>query len=288
MPVWHKKMICCSILHFFTSDLDFLCILWKFCILSWIIFSSLLLALISECICSSNWFANIVCNGVCRNIFLEHGSLCRFLYKNRNPKIRYFILFLKGVWVKVPVRADRCSVRAVGQLCSHWPLDPPEMGTWRSERSLTASFGPAPRQMCCTCIERTSKEQALSLDTPCSRPMWAVGAGGGSSVLTVTVISGHFLEVPSAGETIWPETHHQKQTCLVCRLSLFSLTCDWLHHVQQENVEGRTANKFIATANCSVITLFHEWLLNIHYWQSPHRWSDLSTCRGLWLVAGCY
>lgn len=114
------------------------------------------------------------------------------------------------------------------------------------------------------------------------------GSWGGSSVLTVTVISGHFLEVPSAGETIWPETHHQKQTCLVCRLSLFSLTCDWLHHVQQENVDGRTANKFIATANCSVITLFHEWLLNIHYWQSPHRWSDLSTCRGLWLVADCY
>lgn len=106
-------MICCSILHFFTRGLDFLFILWKFCILSWIIFSCLLLVLILECICSSDWFANMVCNGVCRSIFLEHGSHCRFSYQNRNPKIRYFNLFLKGIWIKVPVRADRCSVRAV-------------------------------------------------------------------------------------------------------------------------------------------------------------------------------
>lgn len=193
-------------MHFCTSDFDFLFMLWKFCIRSWTIFTCLLLVLILECICSSNGFANIVCNGVCRSIFLEHGSLCRFSYKNRNPKTSYFNLFLKGVWIKVSVQADRCSVRAV--------VGSAATGPWTHQRQgpggqRGASQSPvAQLQDRCTAIlqKGQARGRPLSLDTPDPGPRGRVGDGEVPQSWQFLWSQGTFRRSPSPGETVWPET----------------------------------------------------------------------------------
>lgn len=176
-----------------------------------------------------------------------------------------------------------------GWLCSHWSLGPPETGSWGSERSLSGSFGPAPRQMYCGLISRKgSKGEASLLGHTWSRSPWAGGSWGRflSPDWQFLWSQGSFRRSPLPGEIVWPETiiSPSKADLPVCPLCLFSLTCDRLHHVQQENVKGRTANKFIATASCSGINLFHEWLLSIHCRQSPRRWSGLSACGRLLLA----
>lgn len=133
-----------------------------------------------------------------------------------------------------------------------------------------------------------SKGQASLLGHTWSRSPWAGGSWGRflSPDWQFLWSQGSFRRSPLPGEIVWPETiiSPSKADLPVCPLRLFSLTCDRLHHVQQENVKGRTANKFIATASCSGINLFHEWLLSIHCRQSPRRWSGLSACGRLLLA----
>lgn len=135
----------------------------------------------------------------------------------------------------------------------------PHRALWPSSTTVDCSF-----------IERTSKGQASLLGHTWSRSTWAGGSWGRflspDSSCDLRALSGGRLPLERQFDL---KLSPWKADLPVCRLSLFSLTCDWLHHVQQENVEGRTANKFIATANCSGINLFHEWLLSIHYRQKP-------------------
>ena len=189
-----------------------------------------------------------------------------------------------------------------GEPCSHppWPLQeswffsPPgmwagvlglEMRVWRAERNLTMSFGPAPafgqaRQSCHDFIEEICRG-------------W--GSGEDLQSWLVAETSGHLQEIP------WPlpvplplsETVGSEPVTMKTRLALsagsvfFSLTYDRFHHMlSKKKMQGRTADKFMSTANCLVIYLFHKWLLRIHCPQSPCRQSGLSTHCGTQRVCG--
>lgn len=205
--------------------------------------------------------------------------------------------------LKESARADGGWVKGSGTNPPGNPRSPPGVEGLGGREEPYRVFWEAPafrpaRQLYHDFIKKSIEKTTNGvLSTPRQDPVGGAGLRGGFSVPGVAETSGHLQEVP------WPlsvplplsEALSSETVIIKTRLALsvgsffFSLTYDQFHHMLLKKMQGRIADKFVSTANCSVIYLFHKWLLSSHYLQSPK--DSRASARAVTPnthVAGCY